>query len=170
MAAKSQAKTTSKVLFLIFTALFLAFLFQTVLGLKQATSPAETSTVEAKEYKVTKVLDGDTIELETGERLRYLGIDAPEIDSKWGRKAKDLNYQLVFDQTVKVEFEGQLFDQYNRLLGYVWIGETFVNEILVKQGYARVILIKGEPDLKYLDRLKKAEQEARERKVGIWSD
>lgn len=172
MAAKKQTKKTQNILFLLFTLLSLILLFQTVFGLKRSNSSSQVPTIAAKEDKVIKVLDGDTVELETGERLRYLGIDAPEIDKKLGRQAKEFNSNLVLGRKVRIEFESVLYDKYDRLLGYVWIDDTLVNERLVKEGLARVVIIPEDPPLqpRYIDRLKKAEKEAREKNLGIWSD
>ncbi len=121
-------------------------------------------------YKVTKVLDGDTVVLETGEKFRYLGIDAPESNDRWGPEAKKFNEEMVLNQKIKVELDKTKLDKYGRILGYIWIDNVLVNEALVERGYARVSLMKGEVKPKYLDRLKKAEDWARQNYDGVWFD
>lgn len=121
-------------------------------------------------YKVGEVLDGDTIVLETGEKLRYLGIDAPEQTQRWGEEAKNFNQKLVLGKKVKVEFDRIKLDKYGRLLAYVWVDNILVNEKLVEEGYARVNLIKGEPKLKYLEKLEKAQKWAKDHHNGVWLD
>ncbi|KKQ25555.1 MAG: Thermonuclease [Candidatus Roizmanbacteria bacterium GW2011_GWC2_37_13] len=121
-------------------------------------------------YKVTKVLDGDTIVLETGEKLRYLGIDAPEWNDRWGEEAKKFNEEMVLGKKARIELDRVKLDKYGRILGYVWIGDILVNEALVERGYAKVNLIKGEAKPKHLDRLKKAEDWARDHHDGVWFD
>ncbi len=121
-------------------------------------------------YKVTWVLDGDTIELEKLGRFRYLGIDAPELNDRWGPEAKVLNEELVLNKKVRVELDKKTTDVYGRTLGYIWVNDTLVNEALVERGYAKVNLMKGEVKPKYLDRLQKAEDWARQNHDGVWFD
>jgi len=121
-------------------------------------------------YKVTKDLDGDTVVLETGEKFRYLGIDAPEANQRWGPEAKTFNEEMVLDKRVKVELDSTKLDKYGRILGYIWVDDVLVNEALVERGYAKVNLIKGEAKPKYLDRLQKAENWAKQNNDGIWFD
>lgn len=121
-------------------------------------------------YKVTKVLDGDTVVLETGEKFRYLGIDAPESNDRWGPEAKSFNEEMVLNKKIKVELDKTKLDKYGRILGYIWAGDVLVNEALVERGYAKVSLMKGEVKPKYLDRFKKAEDWARQNHDGVWFD
>ena len=121
-------------------------------------------------YRVTKVLDGDTVILETGEKFRYLGIDAPEGNDRWGPEAKKLNEEMVLNKKIKVELDRTKLDKYGRILGYIWIDNILVNEVLVERGYAKINFIKGEVKPKYLDRLKKAEDWARQNHDGVWFD
>jgi len=121
-------------------------------------------------YKVIKVLDGDTVVLETGEKIRYLGINAPEWNDRWGPEAKKFNEELVLNKKVKIELDRKKLDAYGRILGYIWIDDILVNEALIERGYAKIYLIKGEVKPKYLDRFKKAENWAREHHDGVWFD
>jgi len=130
--------------------------------------------VTTKEFvKVTKVIDGDTIEIEGGLRLRYIGIDTPETvhPSKpvqyFGKEASNKNTELVEGKTVRLERDITELDRYDRLLRYVWLGDALVNEILVKEGYATSYSYP--PDVKYQERFVQAEREARENKKGLWA-
>ncbi len=121
-------------------------------------------------YKITRVLDGDTVVLETGEKFRYLGIDAPELNDRWGPEAKKFNEDMVLGKKIKIELDRTKLDKYGRILGYVWSGDIMVNEALVERGYAKVNLMKGEVKPKYLDRLQKAEAWAKQNNDGVWFD
>ena len=124
--------------------------------------------------KVIRVIDGDTIELEGGVKVRYIGIDTPETvhPSKpvqfMGKEASAFNRQLVEGKDVRLEYDVQRTDKYGRTLAYVYVGDTFVNAELVKQGYAQIMTIP--PNVKYQDLFLKLQKEAREAKLGLWSD
>jgi len=96
---------------------------------------------------VLEVIDGDTIKLSNGRLLRYIGLDTPETRIKkdgqfiyspqpFGEEAKEYNRKLVQGKTVRIEFDVQNKDKYGRLLGYCFVGDTFVNEKLIESGYA----------------------------------
>lgn len=120
-------------------------------------------------YKVTRVLDGDTIEISSGERVRYHAIDAPENDEKWGTVAYKTNRDLVEGKIVRVEIDRPTRDVYGRILAFVWVGKTMINERLVDDGLAKVFLIKGEAKPKYLSRLQAAEARAKGATRGLWT-
>jgi micrococcal nuclease len=122
--------------------------------------------------KVTRVIDGDTIEIEGGERVRYIGINTPEtVDPRkpvqcFGVESSKKNKELVEGRMVRLEKDITNRDKYNRLLRYVWAGDTLVNLELVKQGFAQSYSYP--PDIKYQDRFIEAQREAREVKRGLW--
>ena len=118
--------------------------------------------------KVSRVIDGDTIELENGEKVRYIGIDTPERDECYFDQAKEKNRQLVEGKEIIVEKDVSERDRYQRLLFYVWIGDTFVNEYLIKEGYAQASSYP--PDIKYQDKFREVEKEAREDNRGLWGE
>ncbi|MEK7543663.1 MAG: thermonuclease family protein [Patescibacteria group bacterium] len=120
-------------------------------------------------YKVVRVLDGDTIEISSGERVRYHAIDAPENDEKWGTVAYKTNRDLVEGKTVRIEIDRPTRDIYGRILAFVWIGDTMINERLVDDGLAKVLLIKGEIKPKYLSILLAAEERAKGATRGLWT-
>jgi len=135
---------------------------------------------------VTRVIDGDTLKLETGERVRLIGIDTPEMhDSKklyrdsqktrqdtrtiklLGRHAYEFTKKLVQGKRVSLEFDVEKYDRYKRLLAYVYLHDgTFVNAKIVEEGYASLLTIP--PNVKYADLFLKLYQEARKAKRGLW--
>lgn len=123
--------------------------------------------------KVARVIDGDTIELEGGTRVRYIGIDTPEtVDPRkpvqcFGVEASNKNKELVDGALVRLERDITDLDTYGRLLRYVWVDDTFINLELVKQGFA--YSYSYPPDVKYQNVFVKAQQEAREAKRGLWN-
>jgi micrococcal nuclease len=122
------------------------------------------------EYRVLRVIDGDTIVVEGGERVRYLGVDAPETQGSpecYGREATERNRQLVEGKRVRLEADRRDRDRYGRLLRWVWVDGTLVNEQLIREGYATVY--RDEPAAKYMPQLLAAEAEARSRGAGLWS-
>ena len=129
---------------------------------------------EKNAHKVLRVIDGDTIELENGERVRYIGIDTPETKhpSKpveyYGREADSANRSLVEGKGVRLEFDVQERDQYGRLLAYVYVGDIFVNAWLVENGYAQVMTIP--PNVRYAERFMELQKKAREEGKGLWGE
>ena len=136
---------------------------------------------------VRRVIDGDTIQLETGERVRLIGIDTPEMhesdklyrDSQrtgqdmraiqeLGRRAYEFTKKLAEGKRVSLEFDVEKYDKYSRLLAYVHLKKdgTFVNAEIIKQGYASLMTIP--PNAKYADLFLKLYQEARNNKRGLW--
>lgn len=129
------------------------------------------------ESRVRKVIDGDTIELENGQHVRYLGLDTPEIrrheGNEWvykpdtyGEEAKEFNRKLVEGKVVRLEFDVEKKDKYNRLLAYCFVGDIFVNAKMLEEGYA--LLYTSSPNVKYVDILVKMQQEARQNSRGLW--
>ena len=126
-------------------------------------SPPETA-------KVTRVIDGNTITIEGSYRVRYIGIDTPEIRPEleaYGIEAWQANRQLVEGKEVRLERDVSETDKYDRLLRYVYVDDIFVNAELVRQGLARVKAYP--PDIKYQDYLEQMEAEAKEAGRGIWA-
>lgn len=96
------------------------------------------------ERTCVRVVDGDTIELDGRERVRYIGIDTPETKHprkpvQWmGKEASEANRILVEGKRVGLEYDAERTDKYGRTLAYVYVGKVMVNELLVKAGYAQV--------------------------------
>ena len=123
--------------------------------------------------KIIRVIDGDTIEIEGGEIVRYIGMDTPEtVDPRksiecFGAEASKKNEELVEGKMARLEKDITDRDKYNRLLRYVWIDGAFINLELVKQGFS--YSYSSPPDVKYQDQFIKAQREAKEAGRGLWS-
>lgn len=129
---------------------------------------------------VTRVIDGDTIEVSLGGvtyRLRYIGIDTPETvhpsqPTEWlGREASAANAELVAGETVVLEKDVSETDRYGRLLRYVWLQEDggwlLVNLELLRRGLA--VVTTYPPDVKYVDSLYlPAQRQAQAAGMGVW--
>lgn len=100
--------------------------------------------------QVTRVIDGDTIDVNINgsvERIRYVGVNTPERDEPCYSEATAANAAMVEGQIVTLERDQSNRDQYDRLLRYVYVGDTMVNRELVIQGYAEAVLY--QPDNRY---------------------
>jgi len=120
--------------------------------------------------KVTRVIDGDTIIVAGDYRVRYIGIDTPEVYPEleaFGMEAWQANRSLIEGKEVRLEKDVSETDKYGRLLRYVYVDDVLVNAELVKQGLARVKAYP--PDTKYQDYLGEMEAEARGAGRGIWA-
>lgn len=95
---------------------------------------------------VTRVIDGDTLVLQNGEKVRLICVDTPERGEKGFKKAKEFLEQLVLNKKVLLEKDITNRDKYDRLLRYVYVNDIFVNKEIVKQGYGKVY--RYEPDTK----------------------
>lgn len=123
--------------------------------------------LESKENRfetvlVSHVIDGDTVVLDDGRHLRYIGIDTPELNIKSNDlnekalEAKKENEKMVLGRQVVIEKDTSEFDKYGRTLCYVWVDGKMVNEELVKLGVATLMTIS--PNIKYSSRLKSAHE------------
>lgn len=121
---------------------------------------------------VSRIVDGDTVQLATGETVRYIGIDTPETKHPnepigcYGEAAAEKNSDLVLNKLVRLEKDVSETDRYGRLLRYVWIGDQMINEVLVEEGFARSASFP--PDIRYQERFRVAEEEARNKGLGLW--
>ena len=116
---------------------------------------------------VTRVIDGDTIEIEGGYHVRYIGIDTPEKGDALYGEATQANRNLVEGRKVHLEADVEDKDDSGRLLRYVWLDNTMVNAELVRLGYA--YSYSYPPNVKYQAYFLQLEREAREQKLGLWS-
>jgi micrococcal nuclease len=129
----------------------------------------------------TRIIDGDTIELTSGEKVRYIGIDTPEKDECFYTEAKIENQRLLKNSTnTLVEDRGNK-DRYGRLLRYVYVSNChelvnknfceedntlFINKYLIQNGFATLMQI--EPNTKYKNEFAEFEKQAKEQKLGLW--
>jgi micrococcal nuclease len=130
------------------------------------------SPVIRQKVKVVRVVDGDTVEIEGGQKVRYIGMDTPEtVDPRkavqcFGKEASTENQSLVEGKEVELEKDVSETDKYGRLLRYVWLDGTMINEKLVLEGYARLDTVP--PDVKYSQKFINAEGMAKANNLGLW--
>ncbi len=118
--------------------------------------------------KVVQVMDGDTIVIANGEKVRYIGVDAPEMGMPFFVEATRENQKLVEGKEVRLEKDVSEKDKYGRLLRYVYVRRKMVNQELVRKGWARAKFTS--PNIKYHDEVKEAEEEARRKHRGMWKE
>jgi len=127
--------------------------------------------------KVERVIDGDTFEIKLNgkkERVRMIGIDTPETKKPntpvmfYGKEASDFTKKMLEHKTVRLEWDVERRDRYQRLLAYVWIDGEMFNRTLLREGYAR--LSTYPPNVTSLDRFKKDQEEARKKGKGVWKN
>jgi micrococcal nuclease len=120
---------------------------------------------------VVDVIDGDTIIVisnGTEEDVRLIGIDTPETGEDFSDQAKDALEKLVGGAVVRIETDVESRDQYDRLLAYVWVGAVMANAELLRQGLATLYTVS--PNVKYVDTLRVAQEEAEAAQVGVWGE
>jgi micrococcal nuclease len=121
--------------------------------------------------KVTRVVDGDTIDLESGERIRYLMVNTPETtggkNECYGSNATQFNTDMVLNKTVELRYDVEKEDQFGRTLAYVSVDGMEINRLIVERGFGCVLHIPPNGD----DRLAEfnmLEQTARLSMRGVW--
>ncbi|MDD5042182.1 MAG: thermonuclease family protein [Candidatus Omnitrophica bacterium] len=137
---------------------------------------------------VLRVVDGDTLKLEDGNYVRLLGIDTPELhesaklyrDSsrsgksveeikREGKRSYEFTRALAEGRRVRLEFDTERRDKYNRILAYVFLQDgTFLNGRIVEEGYASITHYKM--NTKYADEFLRLYRQARENRRGLWMD
>lgn len=120
--------------------------------------------------RVGRISDGDSLRCQDGRRVRLIGVDSPEAAQQpFGARSQAALQRLVPAGTkVRLEADVAQTDRYGRQLAYVWVGTTFVNEAMVRDGWA--VLYTIPPNVKYARRLELAQKEARARGAGLWAE
>lgn len=116
---------------------------------------------------VASVVDGDTVELSDGRRVRYIGVNTPERNQPYYPEASETNRQLVEGKTVQLELDVETFDQYGRTLAYVWVNGVMANMEIIRLGFANAFTVP--PNVRYEAEFRAAEREAREAGRGLWA-
>ena len=150
--------------FLWYGAALLVFFGVFVLILRPAGPPTRP---ETNSMLVARVLDGDTVVLASGVKVRYLGINTQETGEPFAAEATARNRELTEGKAVRLETDQRETDAYGRLLAHVFVGETLVNEVLLKEGLANMMFLP--PNRKYYDRYLAAQKEAQREGRGIWA-
>lgn len=163
-----------KIILAVLFVFFVLYLSKTIntplFRLKKVPTPSDTLSFSTS--RVIRVVDGDTIELENRQKVRYIGIDTPEVKDPrkpvqcFGEKASEKNKELVEGRVVRLEKDVSETDRFGRLLRYVYVGDVFVNDYLVRNGYAHSATFP--PDITYQEQFRQAEEEARSKKRGLW--
>jgi len=139
-------------------------------------------------FFVKRVVDGDTITLSDGRKVRLIGVDTPEVHysdkllrdarkshkdiktiQRIGSRASDFTRSLCQNKNVRLEFDVQQYDRYGRTLAYVYLEDgTFVNARIVEAGYGQVLTIP--PNVKNAGFFRKLQEEAMKDRRGIWNE
>jgi micrococcal nuclease len=159
---------------------FLVFLLMVFGSLFNSNVSNEVTSIEpgaTTTATVLSVIDGDTIDViiegnKDSVRVRYIGIDTPEpyatkVPECGSSEATARNKQLVENKVVSLVRGADPYDDYERLLAYVYVDDEFVNETLVREGFAQVMMIK--PNIQFKSNFTSLYTQAREQKIGIWS-
>lgn len=128
--------------------------------------------------KIVKVIDGDTVKLEDGTDIRYIGLDSPELGKGetpsecFAQEAKEINQNLVLGKRVRIETDVNEMDLFGRILAYVYLQpegekEIFINEYLLREGIAKFHL--DTVNQRYIKTLVSTAELAHEQKKGLWS-
>lgn len=126
----------------------------------------------AEKVLVKRVIDGDTLMLADGRRVRLIGVDAPEIDcpyrtaEPWGYESKAYLRDLVEGQSVRLVIGDEPLDKYGRTLAYVYVGDVLVNGRLIRDGQARLYRRFA---FEYKEQFGYYESEAKRRGLGLWA-
>jgi micrococcal nuclease len=132
------------------------------------------TTASPQAYAVTRVVDGDTVVLESIGTVRLIGIDTPEtVDPRvpvqyFGRESAAYLRAMLDGQKVRLEFDQQRLDRYQRTLAYLYLSDgSFVNREMVRQGYAHAYV---KYPFRYMEDFREAELQAREEGRGLWAE
>jgi micrococcal nuclease len=139
---------------------------------RNTNAPPPRLSAAERQAKVVAVLDGDTIVISGGDKVRYAGLNTPEshhpdkLPEYCGREAFEANRRLVAGKTVRLEFDERRRDRYGRLLAYVYVDSLLVNAELIRQGYAQVSTYKE--NQRYHGEFERLQQNAVAARRGLW--
>jgi endonuclease YncB( thermonuclease family) len=159
--------------------LFATLLYQRETGIlptwnKPTETQEKTTESVTDQFLVVRVIDGDTFEIEGGERVRLIGVDTPESVKPnapvecFARESSEYLKNLIEGKTVRLVRDKTDRDRYARLLRYAYLGEVFINEQIIREGYGEAIAYR--PDTRQQVVLDVAESEAQREKKGLFSD
>jgi micrococcal nuclease len=132
-------------------------------------SPSGATLATTKEPAlVTRIVDGDTIVVEGGQKVRLLGMDTDERGEPCYSEAKNVLAGLILNKEVQLERDGEDKDMYGRLLRWIWLDDSLINEEMVKLGLAAA---RFEQPVNYQERIAAAEKAAIDSKLGCkWTN
>lgn len=141
---------------------------------KAADVPAKQPDAPGVYKKVKRAVTGDTLELESGKRIRYASLEAPDPEARdkriqrMGLESLAFNQKLADGKEIRVEWGSRLKDENGVYNPYVFTREgEFLNEEVLKAGYAKLQI--QPPNLQYAERLRDVARDAREEGLGLWA-
>jgi len=180
---RKQLRQIQALALVVVAALFTAIRFLPSL---MASGPQARHEEAAEYYYVARAVDGDTLKLSNGDRVRLIGVDTPECHyseklvrdarrsgkdikaiQELGKIASDFTKGLVSGKRVRLEYDVEKRDRYGRLLAYAYLDDgTFVNARIIDEGYGQIMTIP--PNVRYADKFLALEREARKNGKGFW--
>jgi micrococcal nuclease len=158
-------------LFIIFASLFIFAKGRITLAPTILPTPA----ISPKQLvNLSYVIDGDTIIINGNKKVRYIGINTPELktqttpDECFARQALAENKKILSDKKIYLMSDTSNTDKYGRLLRYVYADNLFINDYLIRNGFAKIETVP--PNTKYYMQFKQAEKEAKDHHLGLWSN
>lgn len=125
---------------------------------------------DARQARVERVVDGDTVVLSGAGKSRLIGIDTPEVYGReecWGPEASDYTKEQLGGQSVRYTVGREPRDRYGRLLVYLWLGDgRSFNALLAARGYATPLTI--QPNSVYAKTFRRLAGAARRAELGLW--
>ncbi len=122
---------------------------------------------------VTRVIDGDTIVIDTVGTVRLIGVDTPEtVDRRepvgcFGPEASAFTREMASGKMVRLDYDIDRFDRFERTLAYIYLPDgTFLNAALVQQGYSRAYTVFR---FRFLEQFRALERDARDARRGLWA-
>ena len=118
---------------------------------------------------VTRIIDADTLELDNKQSIRLYAVGCPEKSQKLSAETIAYLTKTALNQKVTLDYQPNYAkDSYGRTLAYVFIGNTHLNEQLIRQGFCEVTIYQKRARLKYQDELLNAQEQAKTDKLGRW--
>lgn len=144
----------------------LALMFGSVVGSVDARAQGDTA---RQQCTVAFVDDGDTFNCRDGTTVRLLMVDAPESGRFGEASRRALSTLAPIDVTVRLETDREVHDDQGRVRAYVYLDDgRMINEVMIRKGFA--FFKPSLPNVRHADRLRGAEEIARQKGIGVWSD
>ncbi|MBI4225857.1 thermonuclease family protein [Candidatus Roizmanbacteria bacterium] len=171
LSSFSQIPLASPIsLILVFVISILSFLGGSLYQSQKSQTTSNQETQISEKLIVSRVVDGDTVQLKNGKEVRLYGISTPEKKESYYSEAKQFTESLVLNKEITlVQEEKYKQDKFGRLLGYVFVDGVNLNIELVRNGLAKVVLYEKRAKIKYQDELLAAENNAKSQQLAIWS-
>lgn len=134
--------------------------------------PPPTSTCGPSTGTVARAIDGDTLELADGKKVRMLLVDTPESTNGktdcYGQEAAQFTSDKVLGKTVQLTYdEASCTDRFGRLLAYVKVDGVEMNKLLAEQGYACILYV-APAGTSRRDEFETYESQAKTARLGMW--